>query len=319
MAAKNPYARRVLQLAETTPRGKQWRAIIDRLGFDPRTFLHGTVTVGQDAKTGKLLPGQGTLKPFTPFKPPARPPTGAYDPALDAQEGAANRGLADLAADIGEGGRLRERAATDYGLGLGEIDRQAGYAGADLDRQSSLVARQYGILQRAQGDQAASAGVEQGGTILAAAKMRAANQGIEQGAIDTNRTRLGENVDQQKGALGVAYRRQGEDFTEQLARATRENTQFDLDLGAERFYQAKLGGYKPPSRPDNEHVRGPVTYRVSGQGPGRKYTLPNGRQVSRDEWVNLWRFRRNALAQGRPGTGGPWARLGLPGSGALSG
>lgn len=256
---------------------------------------------------------------FTPFAAPTRPPTGTYDPALDSQERAADRGLTDLVGDIGEGGRLRDRAATDYGLGLAEIDRQSRYGNEDLDRQASLVARQYGILQRAQGDQQAAGGVEQGGTILAAAQARAGNREIEDSAINTNRVRLGENVEQQKGALGVGYRRQGEDFTEQLSRATRENTQFDLDLGEERFYQAKLGGYKPPTRPDNEHVRGPVTYQVNGQGPGRKYTLPDGRQIGRDEWVNLWRFRRNAISQGRPGTGGPWARLGLPGSGHLSG
>lgn len=278
---------------------------------------------------------------FTPFHAPARPPSGTYDPALDAQERAGNRGLADLVQDIGQGGRMRERATTDYGLGLAEIKRSAGYATQDLDRgltravqdhgtATGLLHRSYGLLGQAQGDAQAAAGVEQGGTVLAAAMRRRENEGIEQGGLDTqlsryraddttNRARLMQNVAQQRGVLGLAYGRQGEDFTTDLARAQRENTQFDVDLSEQRFYQAKGTGYKPPSAPGNEHSRGPVTYRVSGQGPGRKYTLPTGQQLSRDEWVNLWRWRKSRIAAGHPGTGGLWRRYHLPGSGALSG
>lgn len=181
----------------------------------------------------------------------------------------------------------------------------------DYGTQTGLIRNQYAQLATRQGDEQAAYGVEEGGTVLAAAMARKANQAVDQQPLDeflsrytaddaTNRKLLAANVASQRGQLGLAYGRQNEDFTTQAARAQREGQQFSLDTGEERFYQAKLAGYKPPVRPANERVKRGVTYHVRGQGAGRIYTLPSGRQYRRDEWVNLWRHRSRQA--GMPGS-----------------
>ena len=268
----------------------------------------------------KHVPTRQQRHGFTPFKPRTRPPAGRYDPALDAAERAGNRGLADLLADSGTG---RTRAATDYGLGLANIDQEYGRATQDLDTglartredyntNVATLDRNYQQLASAQSQNAALSGTDQGGTVLAAAMARAQNRAVEQAPLETmlsrytaddatNRTRLLENVNAQKGALGTEYERQGQDWTTQAARAQRENTQFGLDTSEQRFYQAKLAGYKAPHKPKNEKTKKGVTYRVSGQGPGRVYTLPTGKQFKRDEWVNKWKRRGAQGFLPRPG------------------
>lgn len=275
---------------------------------------------------------------FTPFKTPTRPPAGTYDPALDAQERATGRGLADFLEDTETG---RTRATTDYGLGLADIATGERYQTEDMDRgltraredhtsQSGLLSRRYSMLADSQVDQQAAAGVDRGGTVMAALAKRQANQAVDQAPLDSalsrfmeddarGRLRLTEGADRQRGALGLNYSRAGEDFTEGVERAQRENTQFGLDIGEQRFYQATGAGYTPPSAPAGEHSKGGITYRVSGQGPGRKYVLPNGRQVGRDEWVNMWRWRRSMLARGlTDAANAPFSALGV-GGGQLSG
>jgi hypothetical protein len=50
-------------------------------------------------------------KGFTPFKAPVNPPPGTYDPAIDAQVRAAQRGYGDLGQDYTVG---KTRAQDDY-------------------------------------------------------------------------------------------------------------------------------------------------------------------------------------------------------------
>jgi hypothetical protein len=250
--AVRPLTRRALRLqSQGRYRGKAWRPIIRQLGFDPRSFNQGTLTLGQE--NGRLTPGTGTFRaPFQPFKAPTTPPTGTYDPALDAQVEASKRGLADLVMDTDTN---RSRLASDYGLAV-----------AGIQRQTQLTGQQQAGQQRAQGIR--------GGGVLAAAMVRAENQ---QRAIDP---------------LSLNYARQNEDMTTGLSRAQRENTQFGLDVTAQRFFQATQSGWKAPTAPKNEKTKNGVTYRVRGEGPGRKYTLPSGRVLGRQEWVNMWRKRR---------------------------
>jgi hypothetical protein len=266
---------------------------------------------------GRRAPNAG--RSFTPFQAPTRPPTGTYDPVLDAQERASQRGLADLVADTDLN---RTRSASDYAVGLGELGRQVGYQRSDMnlglqrtvaDHANAIggIQRDFRNLGTAQAQQSAAQGVSRGGTVLAAAMKRAENEAITRAPVDlalgryqqdygTNMQRLTENEQFQRGQLGSQYQRYGEDLTTGLSRARRETTQFGLDTAESRFFQAQQSGWEAPTRPGAEHRRGPVTYRVRGQGPGRKYTLPNGRVLTRDEWVNLWRYR-GATGQLPPG------------------
>jgi hypothetical protein len=225
---------------------------------------------------------------FTPFKAPTRPPTGTYDPVLDAQEGAANRGLADLVMDTETD---RTRSASDLGLARSEIERQAGYATQDFNTQEADVRRNTALTGQVQAGQARAQGVR-GGGVLAAALVRQQNQARAIAPIDTGRARLAQNVQQQMGQLDLGYARHGEDVTQNLTRAERENTQFGLDTSAQRFFQATQTGWDAPTAPANEHTKRGVTYRVRGEGPGRKYRLPNGTVLGRQDWVNMWRRRR---------------------------
>jgi hypothetical protein len=58
------------------------------------------------------------FKPFKPYQAPPLP-SGSYDPALDAQLGAANRGLGDTQADYAT---QAQRAQIDYGLQQDQIN-----------------------------------------------------------------------------------------------------------------------------------------------------------------------------------------------------
>lgn len=265
---------------------------------------------GLEARRIKAAAGQ-KQRAFKPFVAPTRPPTGTYDPSLDQQLGASERGLADLMFDTDT---QRGRLTSDFGIGMGEVDRQAGYATQDLDlgisrtRQdygiaSSELQRQMGLLAGQQAEQQSAVGLVGGGGAQAASVMRGQNQAREQGALNLTlaranesdamaRTRLSQNVTAQKGGLGLDFTRGGQDLTTGLLRGQREGAQFAVDLGAQRFYQAKNSGlYTAPTKPANEKSKAGVTYRVRGEGTGRKYTLPSGRQFSRSEWVNTWRQR----------------------------
>jgi hypothetical protein len=249
-------------------------------------------------KKGKVQPkpsvgirGVSTYQGFTPYKPPPLP-SGSYDPALDAQLGAAQRGYGDLQQDIGTADL---RAGLDYGTNkaLVERDRDRGFydlrvarerATQDYDTDVAALQRAYQQLSRRQAEGARSQGVMSGGLALLSAQKRAENQAIERKAIDTNilrfaadndlaRTRLGEDATSQLGQLLTEYQRGGIDRGTQLERAGRENTQFGLDIGTQKAFQAGQAGYVPPKpgqpggRPLNQGVnRAGVPYRDVVQG-----------------------------------------------------
>jgi hypothetical protein len=183
------------------------------------------------------------FKPWKPYVPP-KPPAGSYDPALDAQRAAAQRGLGDLTQDVETAGT---RANVDYG------------------RSTELLKQAYGRLGVRQEEQAATSGVIDGGALLQAAAKRAANESTEQTGLD------------------LGYQRGGIDRTTQLTRARRENTAFGLDTDAQIAFQASQAGYVPPGRgepggmPQAEHVtpggrpyrsivKGGVEYKVGPTG-----------------------------------------------------
>lgn len=168
---------------------------------------------------------------FQPYAPPPIP-AGSYDPALDAQVGAAQRGYLDTRQDTETAGT---RDTVDYGLGVDAINRGSGRSQADLNlsrdrgyadlqtqatqadedhnRAVGLLTRNYDRLGTAQGERQNQAGVLRGGAALQAAAKRAANMGVErqgidtswqrtQGGITTARTRLGEDYSLRSGRLG---------------------------------------------------------------------------------------------------------------------
>jgi hypothetical protein len=163
-------------------------------------------TVG---KTNKL-PGQRSLKPTT--NPIVRPPAGTYDPALDAQMRAAERGFQDLRIDTEQG---NERANTNYYQSLGDINQRDTEQSFDFQQQADAtdrsfsrslsdllrdrarggedygeaikgLQRNYQRLGNVQAEQATASGQTQGGALAAALRARTENEAIERKPIDTN-------------------------------------------------------------------------------------------------------------------------------------
>ncbi len=78
-------------------------------------------------------------KPWNPFTTP-KPPSGSYDPALDAALGASNRGLRDIRFDRLQGD---SRALADYGTGLGQIAQSRARLGEDAATARGGAERGY--------------------------------------------------------------------------------------------------------------------------------------------------------------------------------
>jgi hypothetical protein len=216
---------------------------------------------------------------FKPYTPP-RPPSGSYDPALDAARDAARRGLGDVRQDTALAGT---RAATDFQLGQDDVNRSFNRYDEDYRRNTDMLKRSYDILAGRQAESANVQGVMGGGALLEAAAKRQANQALEQGGLDTGRARAVEDRDLGIGQLNLGYERGTTDRATSLARAGREDTAFGLDTAAQRAYQAAGAGYVPPGRgqpggpPKNEFtnkhglqrrriVRGGVEYIVAPDG-----------------------------------------------------
>jgi hypothetical protein len=160
------------------------------------------------------------FSPWTPFRPPSRPPAGSYDPSLDAQQRAAQRGFGDIQQDVEQAGQRantdwttqRTQATQERGYGLedlgtqrantergygrsladlltararGEQDFGQGRARATEDRNTSFanITRGYNRLGAQQGEQAAARGVTRGGTLAAALEARTANEGLDRAPV----------------------------------------------------------------------------------------------------------------------------------------
>jgi hypothetical protein len=203
---------------------------------------------------------------FTPYKPPPVP-TGSYDPALDAQYGASQRGLADLGFDAE---RNRLRLTSDYGVNTQQIQQQSAWGQEDLmrgsnrgafdltqqrdrgmqdlgtartrgdeDYQRSLAAltRDYDRLGIRQTEQQAQAGALRSGAALQAARKRAENQAWDRQPIDTSYNRFTADNAQAQQRLGQDYGTAEQRRLEDLFIGTsRGNQQRDTALG-----QAALG------------------------------------------------------------------------------
>ena len=182
-----------------------------------------------------------------------------YDPALDAQLAAVQRGLFDTQQDIQtQGNRLTE----DYGIGVANAKQSYDYGiqdlgtartrtGEDYQRQLASLQRSYDRLGRQQSWRARGMNIMSGGTLLAAARRRAANQAWDRQPIDTGfqranqdfdtrQSRLTQSYNQQVAQLGLGLTRGQADLGTQGARAQREADQFGIDTAAQRSYLEEL-------------------------------------------------------------------------------
>jgi hypothetical protein len=256
-----------------------------------------------DWKSGKLL--HSLLHPHKWVQPP--PPTGSFDPALDAQRRAAGRGLRDTITDTNTA-NLRD--TVDYGLGRDEIARSQTRGLEDLttgrdqrlgdvDRGLAVLHRGYQTLASQQRQEFQAHGLGYGGAALQAAAKRQANEAFDQQPLDVARTRIGEDFARQSGRLGedtsLAYGklaldlappdasnplggRRFQDRTTALTRARREDTSFGLDTAAEKMFQATQSGWVPP-RPPREFPRG-------GNPPPPRPPFPRGTRGRRGRRPN---------------------------------
>lgn len=171
----------------------------------------------------------------------ASPPTGTFDPALEAQRRAAQRGMHDTLQDVAskehfaehdlatalrsiktEARRGRQNLGikrsdsqreldTDRERGLERIGNQeadtkrsAGRQTEDFNTQLANIGRQFQELGHRQGEAANAAGVNDQGTSAAAAAARAQNQIRSEEPIHTAQTRLNEDLATTLGRLGIS-------------------------------------------------------------------------------------------------------------------
>lgn len=198
-----------------------------------------------------------------------RPPTGYYDPSIDAQVAAGARGLGDLRIDVDTGKRrgredfdtamagartTRAQTLADFLTGENRLNEDYGTATQNLGRQFTQLAR-------GQAEGARARGVMSSGLAAQAAAARAGNQGRAQAGLDQQRTRgladinrdrsrFEENYITQTGLLDRDFNRQfgaGGDLDLQLARGEREQPILEADANDLRLGQAKQAGWVPPA------------------------------------------------------------------------
>lgn len=205
------------------------------------------------------------------FSAMSRPPAGTYDPGLDAQLRAAQRGYGDVQQDIdiagsrasGDYATGRARAEQGFGRSLADILRQRVRTGEDVVNQIHGVRRQFTRQGRQQGERAAASGVQQGGTLAAALGKRQENEALTMAPIEQGYHRFLDDSSRGEQQLyqdygdpttGL-YARMDTDFARgagdralQLGRAGRENTFYGQDIAEQRAYQASQMGWSPPAQ-----------------------------------------------------------------------
>jgi hypothetical protein len=190
------------------------------------------------------------------------PPVGTYDPSIDYNAGASQRGYDQFAGDAQTG---FEQGQQDYGFGLGDLTTSRDRRIADLAAQKADVQRQFGILGHQQADHAAQQGITSEGLLGRSAAIRAANEAHDVAPIDLATTRAGEDFTRGKTGLDLANARQFGGFNGQtilnpltgkpefgslltsLTRAGGENNAFQTASAGQRVAGAQANGYIAPS------------------------------------------------------------------------
>jgi hypothetical protein len=210
---------------------------------------------GASTSLGSSLAAAASAPKFTAAPTDQPPPPGYYDPALDAQGRASDRGLAQMLQDLGKQGT---RAEDQYTIDKGQINQGADWSLADLLRGSQRegadftqstgrlnqdhgtnladILRNYQRLGTSQAGAATAAGVGSGGTFAAAKAARDANQGLDQTAENTQFGRAMTDAT-------TAHTRFGEDNTTSVDRTNVSRNQQLGDAG-------RLYGYGVVDRGD---------------------------------------------------------------------
>jgi hypothetical protein len=263
MASRSALARRLYR------RRAQPSGFLPYLQANPGAQLPGGTRYNAQGVPVGVPGGAPGPYAFTPFQAPTSPPSGFYDPSLDASYGQAERGYGDLQSDIGydaEGnptGVQSMRALSDFTLGKQDIERRRGQGLEDIGRN-------YTILGNRQRQGAVTGGTSEGGALAQALARRTVNKGRED-------TRLNEASDRAQGDLSLRYGRTTEDYKNTLSRAGRELGFYKGDIGAAKFFQAGQAGFVPPVAPANEQV-GPDNqpYQTQQFGAADLYVNPGG-------------------------------------------
>lgn len=234
-----------------------WQIAYDASG-KPVKFLKPGEAAPAGTTASPYSPDQGGLKALTP-------PPGYYDPALDSQERAGGRGLAQLLGDLQTQG---ERGQTSHGWSLADLLRgktrgdediatSRGREGEDYGTAIQNLTRNFRRLGETQTQSAVAAGVEGGSALDRSAAQRAENQAIERAPIDTGHTRSLADLMRSQTRLGEDYNTGVErenqqygwgvsDRASQGQRATDENTFFGQDVNAQRLFQSGQAGWTAP-------------------------------------------------------------------------
>jgi hypothetical protein len=224
-----------------TPGSSAWWT---QIGAHPQTKTGGGFGVFSDPRVQAKYGFPG----FKPYRPPD--PAGYYDPALNAQLGAAHRGYGDTQDDISLAGT---RAAADYGIQDSLYKTAVGNENDQYNRNVGLLTKNYTDLQANQEDQANAYGVVPGGgAALQSAAKRAANQATDQAGLDLSHNEALKGLQDQWDQFGLNYNRGITDRTTALTRAGRENTQFGIDTTHEKAFQADQAGYIAPKPPKGQ-------------------------------------------------------------------
>lgn len=233
----------------------------------------GTVGIGNQVLTptqyanGDLLNamlGKPAGTPIAGYTPPsqAAPPVGTYDPSIDYNAGASQRGY-DNASD--DAATQYEQGQQAYGLSKGDIATALANENADYGTQTGNLTNSYRILGDQEAEKAAQSGITSAGILGQSTAVRGANQAHDQSALDTTHSRnvAGLNEDQTKLDLSNADTYGGFNgatlldsltgqpvvgsLVTQLTRSGVENQAFQNSSAAERSQQAAAMQYAPPT------------------------------------------------------------------------
>jgi hypothetical protein len=209
----------------------------------------------------KPKPATGPQKGIvaSPTLPP--PPPGTYDPALDYQKAASQRGYEQTLNDAATQYQLGQE---QYGLGASNLLTGLNRSLADLSTAKGDVHHQYGVLADQQTQGARHQGITSAGLLLMSAQRRAANEAHDIKPLDIAEQRANEDYTSQKKSLdlGNAYTFGGYggnvmndpitgqpvvgSLATQTARAGVENQAYQGGLLNQMVYGAQQGGYVSP-------------------------------------------------------------------------
>lgn len=215
----------------------------------PRRFgVGGGAVTGGTGSGGTPYNPKQKKPPGPPTDPYITPPPLSFDPSIEAQRRASQRGLEDTEGDIATKEHFGEKdldqalrdIRTKTSRSRGDINRNAFRAGRtldsqeqdantrgrraneDFDTQLANIGRQFAQLGHRQGEAANAAGVNDAGTTAASGAARAGNQRLAEAPIGVARGRTNEDLATALARIGTGRSDLGEDQTRSLTQLTQD-------------------------------------------------------------------------------------------------